>query len=136
VGVAFDKPVRFSLQGGTEDQRRTIEDTLGMSVTEWETRIHAWAEYVLAGPPRSLAEQIEGYDPYGARVIADEELASLNVMIQTLRTDPDISPRPLDAIAARQFTFDFLDAYTETYLGAGFTTDRRPFHGPMSTWTS
>ncbi len=130
VGFAFNEPGRFSLRGGTDDQLRELERTLGMSVTQWEAHVNAWAEFVLlAQPPRAVAAQIEGYNPYGARTLADEHLASFNVMIETLRTDPDISQRPLDAIAARQFTFEFLDQYTAAYLGAGFTMDRRPFHG-------
>jgi hypothetical protein len=63
-----------------------------------------------------------------ARARADEDLASFTVLIQTLRTDPDISKRPLDAIAARQYIIDFPSQYAAANIGAGFTRDRQPFH--------
>jgi hypothetical protein len=129
VGFAFNEPVPYSLPGGADDQLRDFERILGMPVTEWEARINPWMEFnVLAQPPRAMAEQIQGYYPYAARAQADEDLASFNVMIQTLRTDPDIRRRPLDAIAARQFIFDFPDQYAAACIGAGFTNDREPFH--------
>lgn len=41
-------------------------------------------------------------------------------MVETLRTDPDISQRPLDAIAARELLYDIHDAFVETCWAGGF----------------
>jgi len=77
VGFAFNQPVRYSLPG-TDDQLRDLERTLGMPVTEWETRINSWMEFaLLAQPPRAMAAQIKGYDPYAARARADEAVREL-----------------------------------------------------------
>src|SRR5258705_456070 len=57
---------------------------------------------VLEGPAQSIRGQIPNYDAYAGRRIADSELQGFNVMLNTLRTDPDIAARPLDAICARQ----------------------------------
>ena len=82
---------------------------------------------MLKQPSASLRSQIPGYDPYAARRIADEELESFNVLVDTVHANPDIVSRPLDAISARQFLFEFLDNYTKALLSAGFTVNRTPF---------
>jgi transcriptional regulator with XRE-family HTH domain len=70
----------------------------------------------------------------GQRGIRNRELRDLltgygaDKQVQdTIRTDPDIASRPLDAICARQFCFEFLDNYTRALMSAGFTVNRRPF---------
>jgi len=128
VGFAFGKPGSFRLKGGTTQDRTAVEAQLGMSITEFEARINAVAEYdLLKQPPRALASRIPDYGPYAARRVADKELASFNVMVQTLRTDPEIAKRPFDAICARQFLFEFMDRWVQAQLDAGFSKNRTPF---------
>jgi hypothetical protein len=129
VGFAFGEPIHLTLRGGSDDDRRKLEETTGMSVADFEADMERLAEYhFLLGPPRALRAQVPGYDPYAARRSADAQLASFNVLINTLRTNPDIAKRPLDAIVARQFTFDFLDLWTRVLIRAGFSQNRPPFH--------
>jgi hypothetical protein len=119
----------FRLTGGTEKDLRDLEAKLGKSVAQWEAEVKTFAEYeLLKQPSPGLRDQIPGYDPYAARRIADEELQSFNVLVNTVHTDPDIKSRPLDAICARQFCFEFLDNYTRALMSAGFTVNRTPFH--------
>lgn len=48
------------------------------------------AEYeLLRQPLESYRDQIPDYDPYAARRLADEELESFNVMLNTLRTNSE-----------------------------------------------
>jgi hypothetical protein len=75
---------------------------------------------LLEGPPQGLRAQIPGYDAYSARGRADEELESFNVMLNTLRTDPDIAKRPLDAICARQLSVDIGDNFVRALRSAGY----------------
>jgi hypothetical protein len=132
-GVAFaleGEEKRFRLTGGTSDDRAELEAQLGTSIAQWEAEINWVAQYeLLRRPLDSYRDQIPNYDPYAARRLADKELASFNVMINTLRTNPEIAARPLDAICARAFFFDFLDNYTRALLSAGFTRNtRQPFN--------
>jgi hypothetical protein len=125
---AFGEPKSFRLTGGTEDDRKKLEQQLGKSIAELEAEVNVSTEYYLLNTPNALETQLPNYDRNAARRIADQELASFNVMVNTLRTNPDIAKRPLDAISARQFTFGFLDNYTHALINAGFTKNRRPFH--------
>jgi hypothetical protein len=78
-------------------------------------------------PQTGIRNRIPGYDPYAARRVADEELRSFNVLVDTVHNNPDVILRPLDAIYERQFLFEFLDNYTRALMSAGFTSRRRPF---------
>jgi hypothetical protein len=115
--------------GGTEEDRRELEAKLGKPIAEWEAEINALTEYMLIRQPKKdIWDEIPGYDPYAARRVADRELASFNVMVDTLHNNPDVIPRPLDAIYERQFIFEFLDNYTRALMSAGFGGQRTPFH--------
>jgi hypothetical protein len=128
-GFALGHPGQFKLTGGSEEDRSVLEARLGISVAQFEAEINAFAEYqLLKQPSKDLWDQIPGYDPYATRRVADEELKSFNVMLNTLRTNPDIGARPLDAICERQFIFEFLDNYKRALLSAGFSQERYPFH--------
>jgi hypothetical protein len=74
---------------------------------------------LLEGPPQAIRSQIPNYDANSARRIADAELESFNVMHTTLRIDPHIAARPLDAICARQLMVDILDNWTRALHSAG-----------------
>lgn len=114
--------------GGSEEDRRELEAKLGMSVAQFEAEANAFAEYErLKQPESSVRGQIPGYDPYAARRIADDELKSFNVLVDTVHTNPDIMPRPLDAICARQFMFEFRSNYERALESAGFTGNRSVF---------
>jgi hypothetical protein len=118
---------QFVLTGGSEESRKELEARLGMSIADLETRVNAISEYeLLKQPPKAYWESIPGYDPYAARRVADRELASFNVMVNTLRTDADIRARPLDAICARQFYYEIEDNYVQALLNAGYSMDRPP----------
>ena len=120
---------RLKLTGASEEDRLKLEAKLGKSIAQWEAEVNVFAEYeLLKQPPADLRSQIPDYDPYAARRIADEELKSFNVMVDTIHTDPDIMSRPLDAICARQFFFEFMDNYTKALMSAGFTVNRTAFH--------
>jgi hypothetical protein len=120
---------QFRLTVGTEEDRRELEAALGRPITEWEAEMNVFAEYqLLKQPEAGIRHEISGYDPYAARRIADEELKSFNVLVNTVHTNPDIMSRPLDAIYARQFLFEFRDNYTRALLSAGFAGKRTPFH--------
>lgn len=131
-GVSFaltGKEGRGKVTGGSEENRRELEAKLGMSVAEFEAEANLLAEYeLLKQPEGGIRDQIPGYDPYAARRMADEELKSFNVLVDTVHTNPEIIPRPLDAICARQFLFEFQDNYTRAVLSAGFTGNRTVFH--------
>jgi hypothetical protein len=128
IGFAFGHPLRFHLETHTEEDRLRLEERVGMSIDEFESELNVIAEYMfLTGPPKQLRRQIPGYDPYAARKQADRDLASFNVMVNTLRTHPEISKRPLDAIVERQFLFEFLDYWVKAEMKAGFSKTRRPF---------
>lgn len=133
VGATFaltGEQKAFKLTGGDEDTRRELETKLGMSVAELEAKVNMISEYeLLKQPPRAYAENIPDYDPYAARRIADEELASFNVMVNTLRANADIAARPLDAICARQFYFEFRNNLTMALMSAGYGPDNSPFRG-------
>ncbi len=117
----------LGLTGVTDEARRELEAKLGKPLAEWEAEVMLFTEYeLLKQPSAGYRDRIPGYDPYAARRLADEELQSFNVMLNTLRTDPDIAARPLDAICERQFIFEFLDNYTRALLSAGFNARRRP----------
>jgi hypothetical protein len=119
----------FSLVGGSEETRRELEAKLGKSIAQLEAEANIVAEYqLLKQPETGIRDQIPGYDPYAARRIADQELESFNVLVDTVHNNPDVIPRPLDAIYERQFLFEFLDNYTRALMSAGFVGQRRPFH--------
>ena len=129
IGFAFGEYQHLSLDIGstTSTEREELETRIGMPLSDWEDQMNAVAEYIfLTGPPQHLRAQIPGYDPYAARREADNQLASFNVMVHTLRTDPDISQRPLDAIAAREFCFSIPEFWARALLKAGFGGDRLP----------
>ena len=118
---------QFKLTGGADDARRQLEAMLGMSVAEMEARINAVSEYeLLKQPPKAYWSTIPGYDPYAARREADRELASFNVMVNALHTNPDLRSRPLDAIYARQLTIDIENNFVQALLNAGYSMNRRP----------
>jgi hypothetical protein len=95
---------QFTLTGGTDNSRRQLEVMLGMSVAEMEARVNAVSEYeLLKQPPKAYWSTIPGYDPYAARREADRELASFNVMVNALRTNP-----------------------VHALLNAGYSMNRRP----------
>ena len=99
-----------------------------MLVEKSQAEANLFAEYeLLKQPEGGIRDQIPGYDPYAARRSADEELKSFNVLVDTVHNNPDVVPRPLDAIYERQFLFEFLANYTRALETAGFTRDRRPF---------
>lgn len=128
AGFAFGEPRRMALEGLTEDNRAEFEARVGMSASEFEATANATAEYwVLRGPTATLRSAIANYDPYAARRAADAQLADFNVMINTLRTNPDVADRPMDAICARQLSFDILDPYVRALISAGFGENRTPF---------
>jgi hypothetical protein len=118
----------FRLTGGSEEVRRELEAKLGKSIRQWEIEVNTVAEYDLLRQPEADRDQIPGYDPYVTRRIADKELASFNVLVDTVHNNPDVIPRPLDAIYERQFCCEFLDNYTRALMSAGFVGQRRPFH--------
>lgn len=114
--------------GGSEEDRRELEAKLDMSIAQFEAGANSFAEYLrLKQPDADVRDQIPGYDPYAARRLADKELKSFNVLVDTVHTNPDIISRPLDAIYARQFIFEFQDNYTRALMSAGFTGQRTPF---------
>lgn len=121
----------FRLRGGSEESRRELEARLGKSCAEFEAEVNAVAEFeLLKQPPKAYWDRIPDYDPYAARREADKELASFNVMVQTLRTNADIRARPLDAICSRQFFFEIEDNYARALLAVGYSSNRRP---PLKT---
>jgi hypothetical protein len=86
-----------------------------------QEEIHEVKELLLLeGPPQQLRAQIPNYDAYSARGRADEELKSFNVMLNTLRTDPEVAKRPLDAICARQLSIDIGANFVRALHSAGY----------------
>jgi len=130
VGVSFalrGELKAFRLIGGSDESRRELEAKFGGSIAQLEDEINAVAEYeLLKQPPAAYWKQIPGYDPYAARREADKELSSFNVMLNTLRTKPDIQARPLDIICARQFYFEIEDNYVRALINAGYSSHRPP----------
>jgi hypothetical protein len=118
---------QFRLTGGSDKSRKQLEVMLGMPLSELVARVNAVSEYeLLKQPPKAYWNSIPGYDPYAARREADRELASFNVLVNTLRTNADLRSRPLDTIYARQFMLDIEDNYVQALLDAGYSMNRRP----------
>ncbi|WP_370192064.1 hypothetical protein [Streptacidiphilus sp. MAP5-52] len=129
VGFAFGEPKAMVIKGLTDENRKEFESRVGMSVSALEAKATATAEYwILRGPTAAMQATIPNYDRNAARQIADKQLASFNVMVNSLRTIPDLAQRPMEAICARYYQFDILDNYTRAIMAAGFTQDRLPFH--------
>jgi len=82
--------------------------------------------FVLEGAPQASRAHIPNYDAYVGRRIADSELKSFNFLLNTLRTDPDISKRPLDAICARQLSDDIGANFVQARQTAGFAQSWPP----------
>jgi hypothetical protein len=117
----------FRLTGGSDESRRELEARLGRPVAQFEAEMNAVAEYeLLKQPPRAYWAQIPDYDPYAARRVADEELKSFNVLVDTLRTDEDVKTRPLDAICAQQFYFEIEDNWVRALTNASYSAGRWP----------
>jgi hypothetical protein len=77
---------RSRVTGGSEEDRRELEAKLGKPIAQWEAEVNAFMEYeLLKQPEAGIREQIPGYDPYAARRLADEELKSFNVLVDTVR---------------------------------------------------
>jgi hypothetical protein len=124
AAFAFDEPEFVLFKDRTDEQLAELEKRTGLSIGDLRARFQIRAEYLLlVGPDGALRQQLEGYDPYAARRMADEELKSFNIMVETLRTDPDISQRPQDAIWARELVHDVYDAYIETCFAGGFISN-------------
>jgi hypothetical protein len=134
----FGTGINFALTGeekvgidqfsSSEDIRSIAEEKFGTSNNQFLAALDTLTEYeLLRQPPVIIRGQIPGYDPYAARAIADQELASFNVMVDTVHTDEDIKTRPLDAICARQFLFEFRDNLVRALMSAGFVK-RYPFN--------
>jgi hypothetical protein len=120
VGFAFGQDIRLKpFEGIPEEQLPALEARLGVPVEQFEAEVNNLLEYALLSSPSAERSQIPGYDPYSARKVADAELVSFNVMLNTLRTDPEIAKRPLDAICARQFYYDIEDNYVHARISAG-----------------
>ena len=104
---------------------RGVRFAFGESTEQQE--INETVEYlVLEGPAQAIRGQIPNYDAYAGRRIADSELQSFSVMLDTLRTDPDITERPLDAICARQFYVDIEENFVRARISAGYATTLPP----------
>jgi len=115
----------FRLTGGSAEGREQLEAELGISIAALEDQINAVAEYeLLKQPPKAYWDQIPDYDPYATRRLADRQLADFNVMVHTLRTNDDVRSRPLDAICARQFLFEFGSNWIRALLNAGYSANR------------
>ncbi len=126
--AALGEPRQLRLIGGTAEDRLQLAARMGTTVKDLEREANTRAEYMfLAGPSAGERVQIPGYDPYAARGIADRELDSFNVMVNTLRTMPEYGSRPLDLICARQLSFDIIDNYTRALISAGYTKSS-PWH--------
>jgi len=119
VGFAFGAPGYLRLTGVPEEQIPAIEARLGRSTSQLEAEANATLEYSMLTTPAALRAHLASYDPYIFRREADRELASFNVLLNTLRTDPDVSKRPLDAICARQLAMEIRDNFTRALTDAG-----------------
>jgi hypothetical protein len=133
TGISFaltgEEKIGLEWMADKDDIRRSAAERFGASSDRFLATMDEFTEYaLLAQPPVSERNQIPGYDPYAARSLADKELASFNVMVETIRTNEDIKTRPLDAVCARQFFFDFEDNFVRAMMNAGFV-GRYPFAG-------
>jgi len=119
-----------SSSGGelSQQQRVQFEAALRMSVADFEAWANVVAEHwLLVGPNRENANQIPGYNPYGARELVRTALVGLNVMSANLRNDPDLSRRPKDVIFARQLADDLYGIFGKVLLRAGLVGGDYPF---------
>jgi hypothetical protein len=121
VGFALGQEKHLRLSKVPVEQLPAIEAKLGLPISDFEAAINTLFEYSMLISPSSERAQIPGYDPYSARRAADNELETFEIMQQTLRTHPDISKRPLDAICARQLAGEILDNYTRALISGGWT---------------
>jgi hypothetical protein len=121
VGFAFGTPGRVKATGLTEERRSEIETRMGRTIADMELEANARFEYEVLATPRSLRDSIPGFEPIPSRQAATTELASLQVMIDNLYGPTEIAGRTMDAVVARQWSFDILDNYTRALQSAGFT---------------
>jgi hypothetical protein len=107
----FGRGVRFAF--GEPNEQQEINETV---------------EYlVLEGPAQAIRGHVPNHDAYAGRRIADSELQGFNVMLDSLRNDPDIAERPLDAICARQLLVDIEANFVRARISAGYAKTRPPF---------
>ena len=125
---AFGIPGRLTVTGYTDADRDQIEAQMGKTIVDLKVEVNAFFEYWLLATPRSLRDQIPGFEPVSTREDAEAELEEIKVMVGNLHSDKEIASRPMDAISARQYIRDIFDNFKRAMLSAGFTTSW-PFRG-------
>lgn len=125
---AFGIPGRPTVTGYTDADRDQIEAQMGKTIRDLQVEVNAFFEYWLLATPRSLRDEIPGFEPVPTRQAAEAELEEIKVMVGNLHSDKEIASRPMDAISARQYIRDIFDNFKHAMLSAGFTT-RWPFRG-------
>jgi hypothetical protein len=128
---AFGIPGRLTVTGYTDADRDQIEAQMGKTIADLKVEVNAFLEYWLLATPRSLRDEIPGFEPVSTREDAEAELEEIKVMVGNLHSDKEIASRPMDAISARQYIrdiFDNFDNFKRAMLSAGFTTSW-PFRG-------
>ena len=128
VMFAFGIPGRLTVTGYTDANRDQIEAQMGKSISDLQLEVNAFFEYWLLATPRSLRDEIPGFEPVSTRQDAEAELEEIKVMVGNLHSDKEIANRPMDAISARQYIRDIFDNFKRAMLSAGFTTSW-PFRG-------
>jgi cation diffusion facilitator family transporter len=106
----------------------TFEAQMGKTIADLKVAVNAFFEYWLLATPRSLRDEIPGFEPVSTREDAEAELEEIKVMVGNLHSDKEIASRPMDAISARQYIRDIFDNFKRAMLSAGFTTSW-PFRG-------
>jgi hypothetical protein len=125
---AFGIPGRLTVTGYTDADRDQIEAQMGKTIADLKVEVNAFFEYWLLATPRSLRDEIPGFEPVSTREDAEAELEEIKVMVGNLHSDKEIASRPMDAISARQYIRDIFDNFKRAMLSAGFTTSW-PFRG-------
>jgi hypothetical protein len=122
VGFAFGTPGRLKATGYTEAERERIEAQMGKTIADLELEANALFEYWVLATPRSLRDTVSGFEPVLTRQDAAAELAEIQIMVDNLHSDKEISTRPMDAVAARQLARDIYDNFKRALASAGFVT--------------
>ena len=103
VMFAFGIPGRPTVTGYTDANRDQIEAQMGKTISDLQVEVNASFEYWLLATPRSLRDQIPGFEPVSTRQDAEAELEEIKIMVGNLHSDKEIASRPMDGISARQY---------------------------------
>ena len=100
---AFGIPGRLTVTGYTDADRDQIEAQMGKTIADLKVEVNAFFEYWLLATPRSLRDEIPGFEPVSTREDAEAELRRDQGHGRQPAQRQGDHHRPMDAISARRY---------------------------------